>query len=84
MKTKLALIAELSEKLAECRYQLGTLAARPANGMSLGQTTELLGHVRQGRNEDAIAVLRQCFRLSAEDAALILVGGTYHASVRPP
>lgn len=84
MKTKLALIADLSEKLAECRYQLGVMSARSPGGMSLEQTTELLGHVRLGRTEDAIAVLRQAFRLTEEDAALVLKGGTYHAAPRPP
>jgi hypothetical protein len=83
MKTKLALIAELSEKLAECRYQLGTLATRPTTGMSLAQTSELIGHVRSGRTEDAIALLRLAFRLSTEDATVVLGGGIYHAS-RPP
>lgn len=84
MKTKLALIAELSEKIAECRYQLGQLAARSSAGMSLEQTAELLAHVRAGRTEDAVAVLRKCFRLSSEDAFVILGGGTYHAATRPP
>lgn len=83
MKTKLALISELSERLAECRYQLGQLSTRPSPGLSLSQTAELLSHVRYGRTEDAIAVLRQAFRLSTEDASIVLGGGTYHAP-RPP
>lgn len=83
MKTKLALIADLSEKLAECRYQLGTVSGRSPAGLSLSQTTELIGHIRSGRTEDAIAVLRQSFRLSIEDASIVLGGGTYHAP-RPP
>lgn len=84
MKTKLALIAELSEKLAECRYQLGQLSTRPTPGLSLEQTSELIGHIRHGRTEDAVAVLRQAFRLSIEDASIVLGGGTYHAAPRPP
>lgn len=85
MKTKLALIAELSEKIAECRFQLGQLSAsRSAAGLTLGQTTELIGHVRAGRTEDAIAVLRQAFRLTVEDASVVLKGGIYHASPGPP
>lgn len=83
MKTKLALIAELSEKLAECRYQLGQISARQSAGLSLEQTAELLEHVRSGKTEDAIAVLRQAFRLTIEDASVILGGGTYHAYNRP-
>lgn len=79
MKTKLALIADLGERLAECRYQMGVLASRSAAGLSLEQTSELLGHVRSGRTEDAIAVLRQAFHLSTEDASVVLGGGTYHA-----
>ena len=84
MRTKLSLIADLSERLAECRYHLGVLSGRPAAGMSLAQTSELIGHIRHGRTEDAVAVLRQCFRLSNDDAALVLGGGTYHAAPRPP
>lgn len=84
MKTKLALIAELSEKIAECRYQLGTMSARSQGGLSLEQTSELLAHVRYGRTEDAVAVLRQAFRLSIEDASIVLGGGTFHAAPRPP
>ncbi len=77
MRTKLALIADLSESLAECRYEMGRLSVineRAGAGLTLDQTSELLGHIRAGRTDDAVAVLRQVFRVSAGEALCAITG----------
>jgi hypothetical protein len=77
MRTKLALIAELSERLAECRYEMGRLQIQKTEiqGLSVDQITDLIAYLRLGKTDDVVALLRQSFpSLTHQEIARVLGG----------